>query len=63
MQADLGGRSSSAAARTTEQPCAEAHATLQGLGAPLEEVRQTLATIVDRLDGLRRRCCGRLSAS
>jgi signal recognition particle receptor subunit beta len=53
VQADLSGASSSAAARTdAEQPCGEAHATLRGLGAPLEEMRQTLAAIVDRLDGV-----------
>jgi signal recognition particle receptor subunit beta len=52
MQADCGVSRSAAARADAEQPCRNVPATLQGMAAPLEEVREKLLAIVDRLDGV-----------
>jgi tRNA U34 5-carboxymethylaminomethyl modifying GTPase MnmE/TrmE len=52
MQADPGGISRSAAARADGEQPLNARAALQGVGAPLEEMRERLVAIVDRLDGM-----------
>jgi hypothetical protein len=52
MQADPGGIFRSAAARADSEQPRKAQATPQGIGAPLEEIREKLVAIVDRLDGM-----------